>query len=56
MVRERIPARNASAYNDDEIGALKMQPEQAKFLLNFLLPQLKSEQTVTNKNPVRNPS
>lgn len=26
-----------------------MQPEQAKFLLNFLLPQLKSEQAVTRR-------
>ena len=26
-----------------------MQPEQAKFLLNFLLPQLKSEQAVTKR-------
>ena len=26
-----------------------MQPEQAKFLLNFLLPQLKSEQALTKK-------
>jgi hypothetical protein len=26
-----------------------MQPEQAKFLLGFLIPQLKSEQMITKK-------
>jgi len=27
----------------------KMQPDQAKFLLDFLLPRLKSEQAITKK-------